>query len=251
MTPRRLQQIPKCLFTEYHCLRLTSDDRKGTSIAIAQNRGDRSVRTALDAVEAARKANGRGGPTHTFAHLSLVDPTDVARFRQLDVMPNMTPLWSRPDPWQTVFAVEMFGPERAGEAYRTRTLAESGAVLVWGSDWPVTGVATLDGIETAVTHRHPGGHDAEGKEDRPWNPDQRLSLPQALAAYTAAGAALFGESTRRGSIEPGKDADLVVLGRNLFETPPGQLHSVPVELTLRRGRVLFPVDWNGDGVTGK
>jgi predicted amidohydrolase YtcJ len=213
--------------------------------------GDRSVRTALDAVEAARKANGRGGPTHTFAHLSLVDPRDVARFRQLNVMPNMTPLWSRPDPWQTVFAVEMFGPERAGESYRTRTLVESGAVLVWGSDWPVTGVATLDGIETAVTHRYPGGHDAEGKEDRPWNPDQRVSLPQALAAYTSAGAALFGESTRRGSIELGKDADLVVLGRNLFETPPGELHSVPVELTLRRGRVLFPVDWNDAGMTGK
>lgn len=72
--------------------------------------GDRSVRTALDAVQAARKANGRGGQAHTLAHLSLVDPADVPRFRQLDVIPNMTPLWSRPDPWQTVFAVEMFGP---------------------------------------------------------------------------------------------------------------------------------------------
>lgn len=213
--------------------------------------GDRSVRTALDAVEAARKANGRSGQTHTFAHLSLVDPTDVPRFRQLDVMPNMTPLWSRPDPWQTVFAVEMFGPHRAGETYRTRSLAESGAVLVWGSDWPVTGMATLDGIETAVTHRHPGGHDAAGKEDRPWNPDQRLSLPQTLAAYTAAGAALFGESGRRGSIEPGKDADLVVLGRNLFETPPGEIHSVSVEMTLRRGRVLYPAGWSDDEALDK
>lgn len=212
--------------------------------------GDRSVRTALDAVAAARKANGGGGPTHTLAHLSLVDPTDVPRFRQLNVMPNMTPLWSRPDPWQTVFAVEMFGAQRAGESYRTRTFAESGALLVWGSDWPVTGVATLDGIETAVTHRHPGGRDAEGREDRPWNPDQRLSLPQTLAAYTTAGAALFGESARRGSIEPGKDADLVVLGRNLFETPPGEIHGVPVELTLRRGRLLFPAGWSDDNTPG-
>lgn len=201
--------------------------------------GDRSVRTALDAVEVARKANPRRGQPHTLAHLSLVDLADAPRFRQLDVMPNMTPLWSRPDPWQTVFAVEMFGPERANTAYRTRSLAEDGAVLVWGSDWPVTGMATLDGIETAVTHRYPGGRDPAGNEDQPWNPDQRLSLDRTLAAYTAAGAALFGESARRGSIEVGKDADLVVLGRNLFETPPGAIHTVPVQLTLRRGRVLW------------
>jgi predicted amidohydrolase YtcJ len=201
--------------------------------------GDRTVRAALDAVEAARKANPDRRRPHTFAHLSLVDLADAPRFRQLGVMPNMTPLWSRPDPWQTVFAVEMFGRERADNAYRTRSLAEDGAVLVWGSDWPVTGVATMPGIETAVTHRYPGGRDPSGAEDRAWNPDQRLSLDRALAAYTVAGAALFEESAQRGAIEVGKDADLVVLGRNLFETPPGEIHRVPVQLTLRRGRVLW------------
>ena len=201
--------------------------------------GDRSVRTALDAVESARKANPRHGQPHTFAHLSLVDVADAPRFRQLDVMPNMTPLWSRPDPWQTVFAVEMFGAERANTAYRTRSLVEDGAVLVWGSDWPVTGMATLDGIETAVTHRYPGGRDPSGHADQPWNPDQRLSLDRALAAYTGAGAALLGEGAQRGSIEVGKEANLVVLGRNLFETAPGQLHQVSVDLTLRRGKVLW------------
>jgi predicted amidohydrolase YtcJ len=132
----------------------------------------------------------------------------------------------------------MFGPERASTGYRTRSLAEDGAVLVWGTDWPVTGVATMDGIETAVTHRYPGGRDPAGREDQAWNPEQRLSLDRALAAYTANGAALLGESARRGSIETGKDADLVVLGRNLFETPPGEIHRVTVDLTLRQGRVL-------------
>jgi predicted amidohydrolase YtcJ len=200
--------------------------------------GDRSVRTALDAVEVARRSNPRPGQPHTIAHLSLVDIADVPRFRQLNVMPNMTPLWSRPDPWQTVIAVEMFGPERANTGYRTRSLAEDGAVLVWGTDWPVTGVATMDGIETAVTHRYPGGRDPAGREDQVWNPEQRLSLDRALAAYTANGAALLGESARRGSIEAGKDADLVVLGRNLFETPPAEIHRVTVDLTLRQGRVL-------------
>lgn len=207
--------------------------------------GDRTVRAALDAIETARKRNPARGRTHTLAHLSLVDLADAPRFRQLDVMPNMTPLWSRPDPWQTVFAVEMFGRERAETAYRTRSLAEDGAVLVWGSDWPVTGVATLPGIETAVTHRYPGGRDPSGREDQVWNSDQRISLDRALAAYTVAGAALFGESGRRGSIEVGKDADLVVLGRDLFDTPPGEIHAVPVQLTLRRGRVLWSAPASG------
>lgn len=201
--------------------------------------GDRSVRTALDAVDTARRTNPARGQPHTFAHLSLVDPADVPRFRRLDVLPNMTPLWSRPDAWQTVFAVEMFGAERANSAYRTRSLAEDGAVLAWGSDWPVTGVATLAGIETAVTHRHTGGRDEKGKEDAAWNPAERLTLDRALAAYTVAGAALFGESERRGSIEVGKDADLVVLGSNLFEVAPLELHAVTVDLTLRRGAVVW------------
>lgn len=201
--------------------------------------GDRSVRTGLDAVEAARQANGPGGQAHTFAHLALVDRADIARFRPLNVIPNMTPLWSRPDAWQTVFAVEMFGAERADHGYPTRSLADSGAGLVWGSDWPVTGMQTLVGIETAITHRYPGGVDPTGQIVAAWNPNERLALEEALTAYTAAGAALFGESEHRGSIEVGKDADLVVLSRNLFDTPVEQIHEVKVELTIRRGHTLY------------
>jgi hypothetical protein len=201
--------------------------------------GDRSVRTGLDAVEAARIANGPGGQPHTFAHLALVDRADIARFRLLNVIPNMTPLWSRPDPWQTVFAVEMFGSERADHGYPTRSLAQAGSGLVWGSDWPVTGMQTLVGIETAITHRYPGGQDPTGKITSVWNPEERLALEETLCAYTAAGAALFGESERRGSIEVGKDADLVVLSRNLFDTPAEQIHQINVELTVRQGKILY------------
>ena len=93
--------------------------------------------------------------------------------------------------------------------------------------------------DLAITHRHTGGHDPAGKKDATWNPAERLSLDRALTAYTSAGAALFGESDRRGSIETGKDADLVVLGRNLFEVPPLEFHTVTVDLTLRRGKVLW------------
>ena len=97
----------------------------------------------------------------------------------------------------------------------------------------------LEGIETAVTRQHLGGHDAAGRADRPWLAEQRLSLEQAIAAYTIAGAWLaFGER-ERGSIEPGKLADLVVLEKNLFEVPPLELHSVRVDYTIFDGRIIF------------
>jgi hypothetical protein len=201
--------------------------------------GDRTVRTALDAIESARRANGYRDTRHTLAHLSLVDVADVPRFRRLGTIANMTPLWSRGDPWEAVFAPQMFGDERARHIYRTRTLLDSGAVLVFGSDWPVTGVSPLDGLETAVTHRYPGGHDPAGAEDAPWNPDERLSLAQAIVAYTAAGAYLFREDAVRGTIEAGKQADLVVLDRNLFDTPPLEIHSVTVDMTILAGRLIY------------
>ena len=204
--------------------------------------GDRTVRTALDAIEAARAANGPRDTRHCLAHLSLIDAADLPRFRDLGVIANMTPLWSRGDPWQTVFAVRMFGAERAAQSYRTRSLLDSGAVLVWGTDWPVTGVSPLDGLETAVTHRYPGGHDPAGAEDAAWNPGERLSLPQALVAYTAAGAYLLHDEQQRGTIEPGKLADLVVLSRNLFQVPALEIHTVQVDMTLLGGQVIYARD---------
>jgi predicted amidohydrolase YtcJ len=207
--------------------------------------GDRTVREALDAIASARRVNGHRGTRHTLAHLSLIDPADVPRFRQLGVVANMTPLWSRGDPWQTVFAVRMFGAARAEQAYRTRSLLDAGAVLVWGSDWPVTGVAPLAGLETAVTHRYPGGRDPAGAVDAVWNPAERLSLPQALAGYGAAGAWLLHEEKERGSIAPGLLADLVVLERNLFEVPPLAIHDVAVDMTVLGGRVVYARDGAG------
>ncbi len=201
--------------------------------------GDRTVRTALNAIGAARAANGYRGTRPTLAHLSLIDPVDLPRFRTLGVIANMTPLWSRGDPWETVFAQRMFGAERAATIYRTRTLLEQGAILVWGSDWPVTGAAPMDGLETAVTHRYLGGRDPDGVEDAVWNPDERLSLEQAIVGYTAAGAYMAHDEQRRGTIEVGKRADLVVLGRNLFDTPVLGIHDVTIDLVLLDGRVVY------------
>lgn len=201
--------------------------------------GDGAVRAALDAFAAARRVNGPADARHTIAHLALIDQADLPRFRSLNVIANMTPLWSRGDPWETVFAPKIFGVERSRHLYLARSLLDSGAVLVWGSDWPVTGVAPVEGIETAVTHRFPGGRDPSGAEDQAWIPEERVTLEQALVAYTAAGAYLVHDETDRGSIEVGKLADLVVLSRNLFEGPPLAIHDATVDMTIVGGKVVF------------
>ena len=201
--------------------------------------GDRAVRVALDAFATARRVNGAGDSRHTIAHLALLDDADLPRFKALGVVANMSPLWNRGDPWETVFAPRLFGPERSANLYRTRSLLDSGAVLVWGSDWPVTGVDPLDGIETAVTRRYPGGRDPQGIEDAPWIPTQRLTLVEAVAAYTASGAYLLHAEAERGTIAVGKLADLVVLSRNLFAADPLTIHAIDVDMTLIGGRVVF------------
>jgi predicted amidohydrolase YtcJ len=201
--------------------------------------GDGAARAALDAITEARRQNGFQDNRHTLAHLCLIDGADIPRFRTLGVIANMTPLWSIGDAWETVFAPRLFGPERSQHIFKTRTLLDAGVILVWGSDWPVTAVSPLDGLETATTHRYPGGKDLTGKEDQSWNPQERVSLEQAIVAYTSAGAYLLHEDGTRGSLSMGKAADLVVLSRNLFESAPLDIHTAQVDMTVVGGHVAF------------
>jgi predicted amidohydrolase YtcJ len=94
-------------------------------------------------------------------------------------------------------------------------------------------------LETATTHRYPGGKDLDGKEDHVWNPQNRVDLEQALVAYTAAGAYLMHDDMTRGSLAVGKAADLVVLHRNLFEVAPLEIHNVQVDMTVLDGQIIF------------
>jgi predicted amidohydrolase YtcJ len=201
--------------------------------------GDGAVRAALDAFAAARQTNGPRDNRHTIAHLCLIDPADIPRFRALGVIANMSPLWSVGDTWETVMAPRLFGPERSRRLLQMRTLLDAGAMLVWGSDWPVTGVSPLEAIETATTHRYPGGRDPAGREDRAFNPQERVSLEQAIVAYTATGAYLLHDEQARGSLTAGKLADMVVLHNNLFDAAPLAIHRVQVDMTIVGGQVVF------------
>ena len=201
--------------------------------------GDGAVRAALDALEAAQRTNGVRDSRHIISHVQLIDPADIARLPKLGVIASMTPAWSRGDDLNRTFAEPRLGPERSRWLYPHRSILDAGGRLAWGTDWPVTTLVPLQGIETAVTRRYNGGRDPEGKPDTAWIPQESLSLEQAIAAYTLGPAhALFLEGDR-GSVETGKRADLVVLEKNLFNLPALEIHTVPVDYTIVAGKVVY------------
>jgi predicted amidohydrolase YtcJ len=208
-------------------------DREGFQIHVHAI-GDRAIRMALDALEAARRANGPRDSRHHIAHLELVDPEDIPRFRRLSVIANFQPFWANGDTYLTEMTEPELGPARSRWLYPIASVLHSGAVVAFGSDWNVTSMNPFDGIEVAVTHRSPSAGPGPA-----WLPEERIALPEAIAAYTAAGAYLDFTEKETGTIAVGKAADLVVLDRNLFEIPPSQIHEAKVLLTLLDGKEVY------------
>jgi predicted amidohydrolase YtcJ len=194
--------------------------------------GDRAVRSALDAVEAARSSNGTNDHRHHVAHLQLPQPSDVPRLRELGVVANVQPYWSQPDPLMEQMTKPRVG-ERAAHLYPIGDIRKSGAVLCFGSDWPVSTPNPFLEMEVAVTRAVPGGSDGPVLA-----PEQRIDLQAAIAAFTR-GSAFVNHDDDAGSIEEGKRADLVVLDRNPFEREAGQIGLTKVTTTIASGRVVY------------
>lgn len=196
--------------------------------------GDGAVRLSLNAFEAARKANGPLDLRHHIAHLELIDPADIPRFKALGVVANFQPLWAYPDLYITQLTEPILGPERSRRLYPIGSVLRSGAVIAGGSDWPVSSLNPFEAIQVAVTRRSP-----EDSGGAPWLPDECIDLRAALAAYTVNGAYLSHREAEAGSIETGKSADLVVLDRNLLAVSPFDIHNARVLLTLLEGKVVY------------
>jgi hypothetical protein len=194
--------------------------------------GDRAVRSALDALEHARAANGPNDLRHHVAHLQLPDPADVPRLRALGVVANIQPVWAQPDDVTETMTKPRVG-ERAARLYPIGDLRRSGAVLCFGSDWPVSTPDPFEQIEVAVTRQAPGSPDGDVLDAT-----QRIDLPSALAAFTR-GSAYVNHDDDAGSIVEGKRADLVVLDRNPFTGPTHEIGRTEVSATVASGRVVF------------
>jgi predicted amidohydrolase YtcJ len=208
-------------------------DRAGFQIHVHAI-GDRAIRLALDAFEAAGRANGFRDMRHHIAHLELIDPADIPRFRRLGVAANFQALWAYPDPYITDLTLPILGPARSRWLYPIGSVARTGAVIVGGSDWSVSSLNPLLAIQVALTRRGP--EDGPGEA---WIPEERTDLTTMLRAYTVNGAWLSHEEAWRGSLEPGKAADLIVLERDLYAVAPSEIGRTRVLLTLIAGREVF------------
>jgi predicted amidohydrolase YtcJ len=203
--------------------------------------GDRAVRQGLDAIEAARQANGMSDTRPHLAHLQVVDPADWPRFAALDAGANIQPLWARNEAQMTELTIPFLPPDRAALQYPIASLARAGARLVGGSDWMVSTPNVMQQVEVAVRRVDP-----EHREREPFLPDEAIDLGTALRAYTMGGAWANHLDDVTGSIEAGKLADLVVLDRDIARESPDRVGDGQVMLTLVEGDAVFEDSGLGD-----
>lgn len=192
--------------------------------------GDAAITQSLDAVEAAIDANGNAHRRHHISHLQLINPSDLPRFRELDVIANFQPLWAYADAYITDLTIPFIGEERSNWLYTIRSVVNAGGMIAFGSDWFVSTANPFPQIETAITRT-----DAEA-DDEPFMPEETIDLATALAAFTINSAYVNGIDDVSGSIEVGKLADLIVLDRNLFSIPAKEISETKVLLTLFGGQ---------------
>ena len=207
--------------------------------------GERAVREALDAIEQARRTNGMNDLRHHLAHLQVVNPNDVPRFRELGVVANAQPLWAQNEGQMINLTIPFLGPERSGWQYPFGSLARAGATLAFGSDWSVSSPNPLEEMHVAVNRTgFPDQTYAPNSEttDDPFLPEEAVDLPTAIEAFTRGSAYVNHLDDVTGSIESGKLADLVVVDRDLFAHPVTELYAAKVELTLIEGERVYAAE---------
>jgi len=192
--------------------------------------GDRAVAEMLDLYG---RVGGDEAATYHFRieHAQHVRPQDFARFGKLGVIACMQPYHAIDD---GRWAEKRLGPARARTSYAWRSMLNAGAPLAFGSDWPVAPLDPLLGIYAAVTRAT-----LDGKHPNGWFPEEKLKVEEALRAYTAGSAFAAFEEKEKGTISPGKLADLVVLSDDLFSIPPARIKGARVVLTVVGGKVVY------------
>jgi len=194
--------------------------------------GDGAVRAGLDAIEAARQANGFSGLLHEVAHNSFVQESDIRRARDIAATFEMSPYIWYPNPIIPDI-VKAVGAERMQRWIPVKEAIDAGALVVPGSDWSVVpSVNPWIAIETLVTRQPPGG----GPEEL--GAAEKITLSQAIDLFTVNSAREMGDRTRVGTLERGMLADLIVLDRNPYRIPVTQVHDTKVTMTMINGEIV-------------
>jgi predicted amidohydrolase YtcJ len=196
--------------------------------------GDRAVRLALDAYQEAQNSNHTRDARDRIEHIETVSAQDIPRFGKLGVIASFQPLHAYPDEDLLKVWLPKAGAERAQHGFAWHSVAQGGGVLAFGSDWPIVTLNPWPGVQNALTRQANNGDPPGG-----FLPGERVSLEEAIKAYTL-GAALAGHREKtEGSLEPGKLADLIVLSQDLFKIKPSQASSTEVLLTMVGGKVVY------------
>lgn len=213
-------------------------DAHGFTVKI-HTAGDRSVRMGLNAIEAARKANGASSRRHELGHAGFIAKEDIPRFAELNAVADLSPYLWFPSP--IIDSVRKALGARGFEYWPTRDLLKSGAPLLAGSDWPSVSqdLNPWVGLEAMVTRQDPApateGNTVKGHG---WI-DQRLTVREAIKIYTIDGARALGLHEQTGSLVTGKSADFIILNHNLLEIPPEKINDTEVQMTYFEGRLVY------------
>lgn len=210
-------------------------DRRGWQVMIHAI-GDRAIRMALDAFEHAAKANPlpARGRRHRIEHIETIDPADIPRFGRLGVIASMQPYHGLPDPAQIAVWRANIGDDRAARAWMYGSIAKKRGVLAFGSDWPVVAIDPLLGLQVAVNRAT-----IEGEPEGGWIPSERLTVEQAVDAYTRGAAWASFDEHRKGSLARDMLADIVVLTKDIFGLPPQRIGETEVAVTIFDGKVVY------------
>ena len=208
---------------------VTEADQQGLLVHIHAI-GDKAVTEALNGIEAARKANGNSGIPHTITHLQFVVPKDIPRFKELGVISAFQLLWATADPDAIELVKPYIDPEVYAWQYPARSILDAGGIISGASDWPVSSPNVFLGIYQAETRKGP-----EGVLD----PSQPMPREAMLFAYTRNSAVAMRQLNEIGSIAPGKQADLVLVDRDVLTVSPEQLRDTKVLWTMQDGKVVY------------
>ncbi len=192
--------------------------------------GDRANRMVLDVIEERNATDSERSTRYRVEHAQHINLRDVGRFGQQGVIASMQPSHIALD----MDVVDRYLGRRSREAYLLRTLLDTGAKLAFGSDCPIMSLDPLLGVYTAVTRRRANGYPPGG-----WRPEERITVREAVRAYTLDAAYASGEERIKGSIEGGKLADFVVLSRNIFEVSAEHILGTRVEMTVFDGKIVY------------
>jgi predicted amidohydrolase YtcJ len=205
-------------------------DKAGLQVAVHAI-GDRAIATQLDIFARVAKENGPRDRRFRIEHAQHIGRGELSRFGRMGVIPSMQPYHAIDD---GRFADALIGEDRASRTYAFRSLLDAKAPLAFGSDWFVAPPRPLEGIYAAVTRRT-----LDDKRPDGWVPAQKITVEQALQAYTRGGAYSAFDEANRGTLEPGMLADFVILSRDLTVIPPAEIRDVQVVRTVVGGRTVY------------